>query len=106
MVKKKFKFHWMILISGLKQKSGARLLTSTVPLLETENDFIFIRSYLLHISTVIEQQTATRITKAADSIRPDPINDPLNQISLKPKSKWIENLIIHYAHEARLTAYK
>jgi len=30
MVKKKFKFHWIILISDPKQRSGARLLTPTV----------------------------------------------------------------------------
>ncbi len=30
----------------------------------------------------------------------------MDQISLKPKSEWTENLIINYAHEARLTTYK
>jgi hypothetical protein len=77
-----------------------------IPLLETENDFIFIRIYLLNISTTTEQQIPTRITKAFNAIRHDPTNDPLDQISLKSKSEWIENLIIHYAHEARLTTYK
>ncbi len=81
-------------------------ISSTIPLLETENDFIFIRSYLLHRPTAIEQQIATRITEAIDSIYHDPTNDPFDQISLKPKSEWIEKLIIHYAHEARPTTYK
>ncbi len=76
-----------------------------IPSLETENDFIFIRSYLLKRPTATEQQIATRKTKAVNAIRHDPTNDPLDQISLKPKSEWIKNLIIHYAHEARLTTY-
>jgi hypothetical protein len=71
-----------------------------------ENNFIFIHSYLLHRLTAIEQQIATRITRADDSICHDPINDLLDQISLKPKLEWIEKVIIHYAHEARLTTYK
>jgi hypothetical protein len=53
-----------------------------------------------------QQQVATRKTKAVDSIRHDSTNDPLDQILLKPKSQWIENRIIHYAHESRLTTYK
>jgi hypothetical protein len=81
-------------------------ISSIIPLLETENDFIFIRSYLLDRSTATEQRIATRITKAVDSILHDPTNYPLDQISLKPKSEWIENLIIHYAHETRLTTYR
>ncbi len=81
-------------------------ISSIIPLLETKNDFIFIRSYLLNRPTTIEQQIATRKTKAVDSIRHHSTNNPLDQISLKPKSEWIENLIIHYAHEVRLTTYK
>ncbi len=81
-------------------------MSSIIPLLQTENDFIFISSYLLNRPTATERQIATRITKVVDSIRHDPNNDPLDQISLKTKSEWIENLIIQYAHEARLTTYK
>jgi hypothetical protein len=81
-------------------------ISSIISLLETENDFIFIRFYLLHRPTAIEQRIATGITKAVDSTRHDPINDPLDQISVKLKSEWIEKLIIHDAHEARLTTYK
>jgi hypothetical protein len=80
-------------------------ISSIISLLETENDFIFIRFYLLHRPTAIEQRIATGITKAVDSTRHDPINDPLDQISVKLKSEWIEKLIIHDAHEARLTTY-
>ncbi len=58
-----------------------------------------------HIYYIDEQQIAARKTKAVDSIYHDPTNDPLDQILLKPKSEWIENLIIQYAHEARLTTY-
>jgi hypothetical protein len=72
-------------------------ISSIIPLLETENDFIFIRSYLLNWPTSTEQQIATQKIKAVDSIRHDPTNDPLDQISLKLKSEWIE---------ARLTTYK
>jgi hypothetical protein len=81
-------------------------ISSIIPLLEIENDFIFISSYLLYRLTPTEQQIVTRKAEAIHSIRHNPTNDPLDQISLKPKSEWIENLIIHYAHEARLTTYK
>ncbi len=80
-------------------------ISCIIPLLEIENDFIFIRSYLLNRPTTTEQQIATRKIKAVDSIGNDSTNGPLDQISLKQKSEWIENLIIHYAHEVRLTTY-
>ncbi len=53
-----------------------------------------------------EQQITARQTKAVHPTRHDSTNEPLQNISFKPKSKWNENLIIHYAHEARLTNYK
>jgi hypothetical protein len=62
-------------------------ISSKIPSLETENDFIFIPSYLLYRPTATEQQIATRITKVVDSIRHDPTHDPLDQISLKSKSE-------------------
>ncbi len=81
-------------------------ISSIIPLLETENDFIFIRSHLLYTPTPIEQQIATRITKTIDSLDHDTTNNPLVRLRLKTKSKWIDNLIIHYVHEERLTSYK
>jgi hypothetical protein len=80
-------------------------ISSIIPLLEAENDFIFIHSHLLYTPTPIEQQIATRITKTIDSLDHDTTNNPLVRLRLETKSKWIDNLIIHYVHEERLTSY-
>ena len=36
----------------------------------------------------------------------DKADDPLVRIQFKRQSKSMNNLIIHYVHEARLTSYK
>jgi len=46
-------------------------ISSIIPLLETENDFIFIRSHLLYTPTPIEQQIPTRIAKTIGSLDHD-----------------------------------
>jgi len=81
-------------------------ISSIIPLFETENNFQFVRSYLLNRTTVTEQQIACRIAKTIDYTNHDKPNDPLVRIHLKRASKSINNLIIHYVHEARLTSYK
>jgi len=81
-------------------------ISSTLLLFETENNFQFVRGYLLNRTTVTEQQIASRIAKTIDSINHDTANDPLVRIHGKRQSKSLHNLIIHYVHEARLTSYK
>jgi hypothetical protein len=56
--------------------------------------------------TAIEHQIASRIAKTIDPKSNDTINDPLVQQRLRPKSKSIEKLIVHYTHEARLKTCK
>jgi hypothetical protein len=86
-------------------KDNLRIL-SIIPLPKTENDFIFIRSHVLYTPTPIEQKIATRVAKTIDSLDHDKTNKILVRLRLKTKSKWIDNLIIHYVHEERLTSYK
>ncbi len=62
-------------------------ISSIIPLLEAENDFIFIRSHLLNTPTPTEQQIATRIVKTIDSLKHDTTNNPLVRIRLETKSK-------------------
>ncbi len=73
-------------------------ISSILPLFETENNFTFTRSYLLHKPTVTEQQIASRIAQTIDSLSQGTANNPLVQIQVKSKSKWIDNLILHYKH--------
>jgi hypothetical protein len=67
---------------------------------------MFIRDYLLNKPTVTEHQIASRIAKTLDPNNNDTMDDSLVQIRLRQKSKWVDNLIIHYKHEARLASYK
>jgi hypothetical protein len=80
-------------------------ISSILPLIETENNFQFVRAYLLNRTTVTEQQIASRIAKTIDAMNHDTANDPLVRIHVKRQSKSLHNLIIHYVHEARLTSY-
>jgi hypothetical protein len=67
---------------------------------------MYIRDYLLNKTTVTEHQIASRIAKTIDPNTNDTTDDPLVQLRLRQKSKWTDNLIIHYTHEARLAGYK
>lgn len=80
---------------------------SIIPWIETENDFHFIRSYLLDRPTVPELQMVSRIMRAAD----DPptshtVNASLVPLKQKQKFKSTVNLIIHYTHEKRFHTFK
>ncbi len=66
---------------------------------------MFIGDHLLNKPTVTEYQIASRIAKTIDLNSNDTIDDPLVQIRLCQQSKWIDNVIIHYTHEARLASY-
>ncbi len=81
-------------------------ILSIIPLFETDNNFQFVRSYLLNRPTVTDQQIASRIAKTIDSMNHNTADHPPVRIQLQRKSKSITNLIIHYVHEARLTSYK
>ncbi len=80
-------------------------ISSIIPLLETENNFILVCCHLLYNPTVTEQQIASQRTKTIDSLDHDTTSNPLVRIRFKTKSKWIGNLVIHYVHEARHTSY-
>ncbi len=67
---------------------------------------MYIRHYLLNKTTVTEHQIASRIAKTIDINTNDTTDDPLVKLRLRQKSKWVDNLIIHYKHEARLAGYK
>jgi hypothetical protein len=74
-------------------------------LIENKHNFVFVRSYLLNRLTATEYGIASRIANTMDSPNLDAVDDPLVRAQLKKKSKWIDNLILHYTHEARLERY-
>jgi len=81
-------------------------MTSILPLINTETDFKFIRSYLMNRPTITEHQIASRIAKTIDPNSKETLNDSLLRTHLAKTSKWIDNLIIHCTHEQRLESYK
>jgi hypothetical protein len=74
-------------------------VTSLTPSINNENDFIFIRGYLLNKPTITVHQIASRIVKTFDLHSRDTVDDPLVKTRLDKNSKWINNLIIYYTHE-------
>ena len=81
-------------------------ISSIIPLLNTGTEYTFVRDHLLRKPTRTEHLLASRIVKAIDSPSDDPTDNPLVRQKLKNKSKWMNNLIIHYVHEVRLTHFK
>jgi hypothetical protein len=81
------------------------IISSIIPFLDNERAFIFIRDRLLKKPTTTEHQIASRIVKTIDPNNNNIVDDPLVQMRLRHKSKWVTNLIIHYKHEARLASY-
>jgi hypothetical protein len=59
----------------------------------------------LSTPTTTENRVALRTANAIDSDDQTTINDALLHAQQAKKSKWIDNLIIHYTHEARLESY-
>ena len=88
-------------------KSSLYTFTSILPSITSESYFTFVRSYLLDTPTVSEHQIASRIARAVMSSQDyDAIDDSLVREKIKKKSKAIDNLIIHYTHEARFANSK
>jgi hypothetical protein len=79
---------------------------SIIPLIHNENDFQFIRDYLLNKPTITEYQIASRIAKTIDLNNKDIVDDLLVKTRLGKNMKWINNLIIHCTHEQRLQGSK
>ncbi len=77
-----------------------------MPLIDTEDDFRFIRDHLMNKPTPTEHQIASRIGNTIELNSNDTVDDPLVKQRLHPKSKSIDQLIIHYTHEARLRTSK
>ncbi len=74
-------------------------------MIDTENDFKFIRSYLLNKPTITGHPTASTIATTTDPDSKDTIDNLLDPAQLARTSKWINNLIIHCTHEQRLEIY-
>ncbi len=65
----------------------------------------FVRIHLLNKTIVTEHQIASRIAKTINPNTNDTMDDPLLQIRLHQKSKWVDHVIIHYKHEARFESF-
>jgi hypothetical protein len=88
-------------------KSSLYTSPSILPSITSESYFTFVRSYLLETPTVSEHQIASRIARTViNSQDYDAIEDSLVREKIKRKSKSIDNLILHYTHEARLASSK
>jgi hypothetical protein len=81
------------------------IISPIIPFIDNEQDYIFLRKHLLNKTTVVEHQIASRISKTIDPNTNDTTDDPLVQLRLRQKLKWVDNLIIHYKHEGRLAAH-
>ena len=86
----------------MKFFTNYKRISSIIPVLNTETEHTFVRDHLLRKPTRTEYLIASRIAKTIDSPSDDPTKNPLVRQQLRNKSKWINNLIIHYMHEARL----
>jgi len=62
-------------------------ILSIIPVIDNEQDFMFIRDYLLKKPTVTEHRIASRLAKTHDTNNNDTIDDSLLQIRLRQKSK-------------------
>jgi len=80
--------------------------TTLLPIIEKDYLFTLILNFLLHKPTATAYIVASRIANATDTHNTDKVDDPLVRLQLNEKSKWTDNIIIHYTHEARLQAYK
>jgi hypothetical protein len=80
-------------------------ISSIIPFIDNEQDFMFIRDRLLNRPTATEHQIASRIVQTIDPKNNETVDNPLVQIRLNQQSKWATNLILHYKHEQRFTSY-
>ena len=86
-------------------KSSLLTSTSILPLIDSKSYYAFVRWFSVETSTISEHQIASRIARAAmDPEDYDAVDDPLVRVIIKRKSKSIDNLIIHYTHEAQLAS--
>jgi hypothetical protein len=60
-------------------------ISSIVPFIANEQDFVFIRDYLLNKPTATEHQIASRIAKTLDLNNNDTLDDSLVQLRLHQK---------------------
>jgi hypothetical protein len=74
--------------------------------IKSQHHFLLTRSYILNRPTVNELGVASRLANAIEENDRNNIHDSLVEAKLKNKSKQINNLILHYTHEARLSTYK
>ena len=71
-------------------------------MINTENDYAFIRRSLLNKPTIPEYQIASRIAKTIHVDGKAEVDNPLVKARLGKQSKFDTNLIIHYTYEKRL----
>ncbi len=55
------------------------IISSIIPFIDNEQDFMFIRDHLLNKTTVTENQIASRLAKTIDPNTNDTMDDPLVQ---------------------------
>jgi hypothetical protein len=70
------------------------------------NKTLFIRDPLLNKPTATKHQIASQIAKTIYLNTNYTMDDRLVQLRLHQKSKWINNVVIHYKNEARPASYK
>ena len=81
-------------------------ISSILPLLNNDKDFIALRRQLLNEPTIAEHQIASRVAKTIDVNSTEKlVTDVSDKRRLDKRSKWDTNLIIHYTHEGRLSVY-
>ena len=82
-------------------------ISSILPLLNNDKDFLALRRQLLNEPTIAEHQIASRLAKTIDVNSTEKVvNDVLDKTPLDKQLKWNTNLIIHYTYERRLSTYK
>ena len=81
-------------------------IQSLLPIIQTEHDFMFLRTYLLNRPTISERQIISRTATTTDTSISDQTDNTRFPVNLDTTSKYIDNLIIHYTHEQRFDNFK
>lgn len=77
-----------------------------MPLIETENDYNFIRTYLSNKLTISKHRIVSNIATTIVQNNKDTINSSFVSEQLDKTSKSTNNLIIRYTHETRFQTFK
>ena len=80
-------------------------LTSMIPMMHDENEFLLLRRQLLDQASVHEHQRAARIAETMDYNNFPPNIDPLVKEKLFKRRDRANSIILHYTHEKRFSHY-